>query len=182
MVNKIEEFNKIYPRIKQDLDKLQEEIKKETKKLKQDMTEQFTKKIFLSVNDFSPREKESIESLDKEILDNKKIYDASSAFLKVCMEQKEIMRLIYSFNPLFQNSTAFIELIDLLKYPEYKEYQKLKGYGSKFGIKYRVLSSDMEKVDKLLIPCKHNFCSFCTKKLENDSKCPICRGKILTII
>ena len=39
-----------------------------------------------------------------------------------------------------------------------------------------------EKVDKLLIPCKHNFCSFCTKKLENDSKCPICRGTILTII
>lgn len=150
MANRIEEFNKIYPRIKQDLDKLQEEFKKETEKLRQDMAEQSNKKIYLSVDDFSPSEKKVIESLNKEISDNKDIYDAASSFLKVCMEQKEIMRLIYNFNPLFQNSTAFIGLIDLFKYPEYTEYQKLKSYGAKFGIKYRVLSSDMEKVDKLL--------------------------------
>ena len=35
-----------------------------------------------------------------------------------------------------------------------------------------------KKVDILIIPCKHNFCSDCIKKLENDS-CPICRSTIL---
>ena len=39
-----------------------------------------------------------------------------------------------------------------------------------------------QKVDKLLLPCKHNFCSICVKHLENGSKCPICRGEILKII
>ena len=35
-----------------------------------------------------------------------------------------------------------------------------------------------EKVDILIIPCKHNFCLDCIKKLE---KCPICRSTILNI-
>ena len=39
-----------------------------------------------------------------------------------------------------------------------------------------------KKVDKIFIPCKHNFCSFCANKLEKDSKCPICRSEIIKII
>ena len=39
-----------------------------------------------------------------------------------------------------------------------------------------------KKVNKLLIPCKHNFCSNCVEKLEKDSKCPVCRSEVLCII
>ena len=39
-----------------------------------------------------------------------------------------------------------------------------------------------KKVNKALIPCKHNFCSFCINKLEKDSTCPICRSEILCIL
>ena len=38
------------------------------------------------------------------------------------------------------------------------------------------------KPDKIFIPCKHNFCSFCVDKLEKESKCPICRSQVLIII
>ena len=38
------------------------------------------------------------------------------------------------------------------------------------------------KVDKIFIPCKHNFCSICINKLEKDSKCPICRSEIICIV
>ena len=38
------------------------------------------------------------------------------------------------------------------------------------------------KVDKIFIPCKHNFCSFCSEKLEKDGKCPMCRSKIVCIV
>ena len=63
--------------------------------------------------------------------------------------------------------------------------QFLKNHEDKYQFKFKdelcCICYD-EKVNKLLLPCKHNFCSFCTKKLENNSKCPICRGEILTII
>ena len=39
-----------------------------------------------------------------------------------------------------------------------------------------------KKINKILIPCKHYFCSSCAEKLEKDSKCPICRGEILGFI
>ena len=40
-----------------------------------------------------------------------------------------------------------------------------------------------KKVDKIFIPCKHNFCSFCADKIEKETKkCPICRSEILCII
>ena len=39
-----------------------------------------------------------------------------------------------------------------------------------------------KKVDKLFIPCKHNFCSICAPKLEKDSTCPICRAEILVVV
>ena len=39
-----------------------------------------------------------------------------------------------------------------------------------------------KKISKIFIPCKHNFCSTCADKLEKDSKCPVCRTEILTII
>ena len=38
------------------------------------------------------------------------------------------------------------------------------------------------KPNKIFIPCKHNFCSFCADKLEEGKKCPICRSKVLIII
>ena len=39
------------------------------------------------------------------------------------------------------------------------------------------------KVSKVFIPCKHNFCDFCADKLEKDSKkCPVCRRQYLCII
>ena len=39
------------------------------------------------------------------------------------------------------------------------------------------------KVNKVFIPCKHNFCDFCSDKLEKDSKkCPVCRTEYLCII
>ena len=38
-----------------------------------------------------------------------------------------------------------------------------------------------KKVNKLFIPCKHNFCSYCVDKLEKDSKCPVCRSEVLCI-
>ena len=150
MACRIDEFNKIYPRVKKDLDKLQEDLKKEIEELKKNLNEQIGQKIYLSVDDLPPQKRKTFDSADEEILANKDIYDAAVGFLKVCREQKEVMRLIYNFNPLFQNSTAFIGLIDLFKYPDSKEYQKIKSYGAKFGIKYRVLSTDMDKVDKLL--------------------------------
>ena len=39
-----------------------------------------------------------------------------------------------------------------------------------------------KKVNKTLIPCKHNLCSFCVDKFDKDSKCPFCRSEILFII
>ena len=40
-----------------------------------------------------------------------------------------------------------------------------------------------KKVNKIFIPCKHNFCSFCADKLEKESKkCPVCRSEILFVI
>ena len=39
-----------------------------------------------------------------------------------------------------------------------------------------------KKISKIFIPCKHNFCEACAVKLEKDSKCPVCRTEILTII
>ena len=38
------------------------------------------------------------------------------------------------------------------------------------------------KVTKLFIPCKHNFCDFCASKIKKDSKCPVCRSDILSVI
>ena len=38
------------------------------------------------------------------------------------------------------------------------------------------------KVEKIFIPCKHNFCSICAEKLEKEFKCPMCRSEILCII
>ena len=38
------------------------------------------------------------------------------------------------------------------------------------------------KVNKVFIPCKHNFCNFCADKLEKESnKCPVCRTEFLCI-
>ena len=37
----------------------------------------------------------------------------------------------------------------------------------------------MNKRDIIFYPCKHRFCKFCTDKIMEDSKCPICRGIIL---
>ena len=39
-----------------------------------------------------------------------------------------------------------------------------------------------KKVNKIFIPCKHNFCSFCSDMLEKDKKCPVCRSEILCIL
>ena len=40
-----------------------------------------------------------------------------------------------------------------------------------------------DKVSKVFIPCKHNFCDFCADKLEkNSKKCPVCRRQYLCII
>ena len=39
-----------------------------------------------------------------------------------------------------------------------------------------------KKISKIFIPCKHNFCEACAVKLEKDSKCPVCRTEILTIV
>ena len=39
-----------------------------------------------------------------------------------------------------------------------------------------------KKVDKLFVPSMHFFCSACANKLENNSKCPICRSEIFKII
>ena len=33
--------------------------------------------------------------------------------------------------------------------------------------------------DTMLFPCKHYFCGECVKKLEENGKCPVCRGEIL---
>ena len=58
-------------------------------------------------------------------------------------------------------------------------------HGGKLEYKYKDEICSIcytNKVDKIFIPCKHNFCSFCTKKLETDAKCPMCRSKIITII
>ena len=38
------------------------------------------------------------------------------------------------------------------------------------------------KLNKIFIPCKHNFCDFCVNKLEKGAKCPICRSEILCVI
>ena len=39
------------------------------------------------------------------------------------------------------------------------------------------------KVSKIFIPCKHNFCDFCADKLEKESnKCPVCRTEYLCIL
>ena len=39
------------------------------------------------------------------------------------------------------------------------------------------------KVSKIFIPCKHNFCDFCADKLQKDlNKCPVCRTEYLCII
>ena len=35
------------------------------------------------------------------------------------------------------------------------------------------------KRDIIFYPCKHRFCKFCTDKIMEDSKCPVCRGIIL---
>ena len=34
--------------------------------------------------------------------------------------------------------------------------------------------------DSILFPCKHCFCEECVKKLEENGKCPVCRGEILS--
>ena len=39
-----------------------------------------------------------------------------------------------------------------------------------------------KKISNIFIPCKHNFCEACAVKLEKDSKCPVCRTEILTIV
>ena len=38
------------------------------------------------------------------------------------------------------------------------------------------------KVNKIFIPCKHNFCNICIDKLEKDSRCPMCRSEVLCIL
>ena len=39
-----------------------------------------------------------------------------------------------------------------------------------------------KKISKIFIPCKHNFCEACAAKLEKDSKCPVYKTEILTIV
>ena len=41
---------------------------------------------------------------------------------------------------------------------------------------------DDKKIDRILIPCEHYFCSVCADKIEKSSKCPICRGEILCVL
>ena len=63
-----------------------------------------------------------------------------------------------------------------------KDFLKIHDY--KFDIKFNedicCICYD-KKIGKILIPCKHSFCPSCTNQIENDSKCPICRGEILYI-
>jgi len=63
-----------------------------------------------------------------------------------------------------------------------KEFLKIHDY--KFDIKYNedicCICYD-KKIGKILVPCKHSFCSTCVNKLDKNSKCPICRGEILCI-
>jgi len=39
-----------------------------------------------------------------------------------------------------------------------------------------------KKIERILIPCEHYFCSVCADKIEKSSKCPICRGEILCVL
>ena len=39
-----------------------------------------------------------------------------------------------------------------------------------------------KKVDKIFIPCKHNFCSSCSIELQKNNECPVCRSKIFLAI
>ena len=39
-----------------------------------------------------------------------------------------------------------------------------------------------KKIDRILIPCEHYFCSVCAEKIEKISKCPICIGEILCVL
>ena len=72
----------------------------------------------------------------------------------------------------------------LKKYYEVKLFLKTHEYKFENHFKDETCCVCYEKkVNKIFIPCKHNFCSFCADKLEKESKkCPVCRSEILFVI
>ena len=75
-------------------------------------------------------------------------------------------------------------IVDWQLRKEVKSFLKNHEYKYEYQLKDETCCVCYEKkVNKFLIPCKHNFCSFCADKIEIETKkCPICRSEILFII
>ena len=67
---------------------------------------------------------------------------------------------------------------------KYQIKEFLKTHNHKINLNYKeeicCICYD-KKINKILIPCKHYFCSFCINKLGENSNCPMCRSDILCI-
>lgn len=95
----------------------------------------------------------------------------------------------YISNLLFKEAAnnRFCKII--LDWKTKSEIKKLlKNKGSKTDINDSKLKDEIccicyaKKVSKMFIPCKHDFCDLCADKLEQENKCPVCRGEIACIV
>ena len=151
MANIYEEFNTILPRIISDLNNMQEQIKLDAKELRNEVNSKEKRVVEVDAGDLTPEQAKEYAKLEEDINDLEKLATSATAFLNVCKSQKEIIRRIYDFNPLSSDSQEFIKLIDSLLSPDVDEdaYNIVKSMGTKVGVKYRILSNEMSRVDEL---------------------------------
>ena len=73
-------------------------------------------------------------------------------------------------------------IIDAKIKSQIKDFLKSHDHEIILQYKEKVCSICYDKPPNTVIcPCKHTFCSTCVEKLEENAKCPICRGEILCI-
>ena len=158
-------------------------IPKEVKFFKYKIKQLLNNRKLISNNELIKAKKELYEFNSKNLLKNEIMgyYLLAKDYFEGITKKKDEF-LAFKLYESAQNILCS-NIIDCFLKHEIKQF--LKNHEDKYEFKFKdeicCICID-EKVDKLLVPCKHNFCSFCAKLLENGKKCPICRGTILIII
>ncbi len=159
-------------------------IKKSNEFYKYNIKKIMNNKKLISDEEFIKAKKDLIEFFSKNLKLKHQTIDCfiiGEDFFEGLTKKKDEYNafLIYEFGQKIFCKT----IVDCLFKSKIKKF--LKNHQKKFENNLKdetcIICYD-RKVDKIFIPCKHNFCSICINKLEKDSKCPICRSEIICIV
>ena len=141
------------------------------------------KKIIKS-NDLNETKKDLINYIWKNLDLNNIILDcfviAKDYLEEVIVKKDEAVGILLFKHALNSIICNFLE--DLIIKEEIKKFLKSRDDISNIDIQYKNETCCIcyeQKVNKIFIPCKHNFCSECAIKLGKDKKCPLCREKVI---